>query len=171
VEALRRLGLDRNRDYSIRAVVSSPVRMTALYAGQIDAVPLGAEDRVEVEADGFPILVEMGTVLPEFPFTSLAASQAFATAAPQATAGLPKAVGRAMEFSRQNKDQAVELGKVHGLEREPAVARKALDLVAAGWRVTLTRERLAGLLAAREIAGTPEDFFDDRYLRLAGLAG
>ena len=170
VEALRRLGLERNRDYSIRAVGSSPVRLSALYSGQIDAVPLGAEDRVQVEADGFPILVEVGKVLPEFPFTALAASQPFATAKPEQTAGLLRAVGRGMDFGQQNRDRAVELGKAHGLEGEPAVARKALDIVADGWRVAVTRERIAAVLTAREIAGAPDDFFDDRYLRLAGLA-
>jgi ABC-type nitrate/sulfonate/bicarbonate transport system substrate-binding protein len=170
VEALRRLGLERNRDYWIRAVGSSPVRLSALYSGQIDAVPLGAEDRVQVESDGFPVLVEVGKVLPEFPFTALAASRAFASAQPESTAGLLRAVGRAMEFGRENRDRAVALGKAHGLEGEPAVARKALDLVADGWRVAVTRERIGTMLAAREIAGAPEDFFDDRYLRLGGLA-
>jgi hypothetical protein len=75
-----------------------------------------------------------------------------------------------MDFGRQNRDRTVELGKAQGLEGEPAVARKALDIVADGWRVAVTRERIAAVLAAREIAGAPEDFFDDRYLRLGGLA-
>lgn len=169
VESLRRLGLEANRDYTIQRQANMAARMSALYAGQIDAVPLGLEDRVQVMADGYPILVDMGKVLPEMPNAVIGASDAFAAARPDKVAGMLRAVARATDYIRQNRDRAVELGKAHGLEGDPAVGRKVIDFAADNWRIALTRQQVATLLAERELEGTPEDFFDDRYLRLAGL--
>lgn len=169
VEALRRLGLERNRDYTTRTVGSSPVRLSALYSGQVEAVPLGVEGPRAGRGGWLPRARRGGQGAPEFTFTTLAAGKSFAAARPDQTAGLLRGVARGMDFIRQDVDRAVELGRPSGLEADPAVARKALELRFDSVRVTLTRERVAAVQAAREIAGTPEDYFDDRYLRQAGL--
>src|SRR5262249_18357974 len=158
-ESLHRLGLERNTDYTIRPMGSSPARLSALTAGQVDAVPLGSEDRVQLEAEGLPVLVETGKVLPEFPQAVVGASKAFVAAKPERIAGFLRAVERGTDFIRQNPDRAVELGKANGLEGDPAVARKVVDRAADNWHVRLTRGNVAAVLAAREIEGSPDDFF------------
>ena len=50
------------------------LRLAALSTGQVQAVPLDPGDRFQAEADGFPVLLEIGRVIPEFPFSTLAAS-------------------------------------------------------------------------------------------------
>jgi NitT/TauT family transport system substrate-binding protein len=171
VESLRRLGLVRNQDYTIRPAGGGPARLTALYAGQLDTVPVAPAERVKAEADGFPALVELGRIIPEYPFTVLAVNRALATAEPARIAGLLWALGRAMDLIRQDTDRAVALGLAAGLEGDTVVQRQAIGYVVNDFQVGIKKEDLAAFMAARETPGTPDDFFDETYLRQAQQRG
>jgi ABC-type nitrate/sulfonate/bicarbonate transport system substrate-binding protein len=170
VEALRRLGLERDRDYTLRAVGNTSLRLAALSAGQVQAVPLDPSDRFHAEDDGFPVLLELRDVIPEFPFSTLTARQEIVTTRPAAIVGLLRALGRAQDVIRQDVDRAVELGVAHGLEGDRALQRKVMAYVAPDLHVSLNKANLAALMAARGLADSPDTVFDDRFLRQAGLA-
>lgn len=169
-EALHRLGLERDRDYAVRAVGNTSLRLAALSTGQVQAVPLDPGDRFKAEADGFPVLVEVGRVIPEFPFSTLMARQELAATHPEAIVGLLRAMARAQDFIRQDVDRAVDLGKAHGLEGDPALERKVMAFVAPDLHVNLNKENLAALMATRGLGDNPDAVFDDHFLRQAGLA-
>ncbi len=74
-----------------------------------------------------------------------------------------------MELIKENKDRAVEFGKIHKLPGEPEIQRRALDYVAEDFDVRLKKENVAALLNVLGIKGGPGEFFDDSYLTRAGV--
>src|SRR5262245_15704577 len=72
VEELARKGLVRDRDYKILyGAGNSPARAQALDAGRIQAAPFSFMERLDLEQRGFPVLFDIGTVMPKFPFVLL----------------------------------------------------------------------------------------------------
>jgi len=129
------------------------------------AAPLSSGERVRVEKQGFPILLEIGKALPDLPFTVVAATRRFAASNPDKVAAVLRALSRAMRLIRENKDRAVELGRMHRLRGEPEVQRRALDYVAEDFDVRLKKENVAALLNVLGLKGGPDEFFDESYLR------
>jgi NitT/TauT family transport system substrate-binding protein len=164
VESLRRKGMIRNRDYKLLSVGGTAVRIAALQTKKIDAAPLSSGERVNVEGEGFPVLLEIGKVLPEFPFTVLAATKKFAGSSPEKVSAMLRALDRAIRLIREDKDKAVQIGKAYGLRGDPTTQRKALEYVADDFEVALKRDQVAALLKVLEIKNSPEELFDERYL-------
>jgi NitT/TauT family transport system substrate-binding protein len=164
VEALGRKGLARNRDYTLLPVGGTAIRIAALQSKKIDAAPLSAGERVIVEADGFPVLLQIGQLLPEFPFSVLAATKHFAASSPAKVVGILRALDRAIRLIREDKDKAIEIGKAYGLRGDPTVEKKALEYLADDFDVTLRRHQVAALLKVLNIKNSPEEMFDGRYL-------
>jgi len=164
VESLRRKGMIRNQDYKLLAVGGTAVRIAALQSRKIDAAPLSSGERVNVEGEGFPVLLEIGKVLPEFPFTVLAATKKFAASSPDKVAAMLRALDRAIRLIRQDKDRAVQIGKAYGLRGDPTAQRKALDYVADDFEVALKRDQVAALLKVLEIKNSPDELFDESFL-------
>jgi ABC-type nitrate/sulfonate/bicarbonate transport system substrate-binding protein len=164
MESLRRNGLLRDRDYTLIPVGGTAVRVAALETNKIQAAPLSSGERVRVVQKGFPMLLEIGKTLPEYPFTILVATKKFAASSPDKIVGVLRALGKAADLIRKDKDRAVELGRIHGLRGEPEIQRKALDYVADDFEVHLKRENIAALLNAIGVKGAPEQFFNQTFL-------
>jgi len=166
-ESLRRKGLIRDRDYTLIPVGGTAIRVAALQAGKIQAAPLSSGERIGVEENGFPVLLEIGKTIPEFPFTVLAATKSFAVSNPDNVAGLLRALDKATSLIQKNKDAAVQLGKAYGLRGDIQTQRKALNYVADDFNVRLKKENLAALLNVIGIKKAPEEFFDESFLSRA----
>ena len=169
VEALGRKGLARNRDNKLLPVGGTAVRIAALQSKKIDAAPLSAGERVIVEADGFPVLLQIGQLLPEFPFSVLAATKHFAASSPAKVVGTLRALDRAIRLIREDKDKAIQIGQAYGLRGDPTVERKALEYLADDFDVALRRDQVAALLKVLNIKNSPEEMFDGRYLGRASV--
>jgi len=166
-ESLRLKGLIRDRDYTLLPVGGTAIRVAALQAGRIQAAPLSSGERVGVEEIGFPVLLEIGKTLPEFPFTVIAATKSFAASNPDKVAGILRALDKANALIQKDKDAAVQLGKAYGLRGEPQVQRKALNYVADDFNVRLKKDQLSALLNVIGIKKAPEEFFDESFLNRA----
>jgi NitT/TauT family transport system substrate-binding protein len=167
MESLRRNGFVRDRDYTLIPVGGTAVRVAALQTGKIHAAPLSSGERVRVEEEGFPVLLEIGKAIPEFPFTVVVATKKFATSNPDKVAGVLRALAKAIDLIRKDKDRAIELGKAHGLRGDVRVQRKALDYVADDFEIRVKKDHLAALLNVLGIRKGPEEFFDDTFLTRA----
>src|SRR5687767_13907536 len=76
VEGLAKKGMMRDRDYKILyGVGNSPARAQALETGKIQASPFSFLERLELEKKGFPVLFDIGKVLPGFPFVVIVGSR------------------------------------------------------------------------------------------------
>ena len=78
-----------------------------------------------------------------------------------------RAIAKAMELIRRDKDKAIALGRSHGLRGDSAIERRALDYYADDLDVRLKRENVSALLKQIEIAEAPQKYFDETYLTRA----
>jgi NitT/TauT family transport system substrate-binding protein len=168
VEALRRNGLVRDRDFTVLNIEGGPAaRMAALKSGKVNAVPLTWGQRVQAEKEGYVLLLDTREALPELPSTIVASTRQFANSNPDKVVRFLRVVGKAMELVRREKDKAITLGKSQGLRGDVAFERKALDYYAQDLDIRLGKENIAALLKQLEVAETPQKYFDDTYLTRA----
>ena len=78
-----------------------------------------------------------------------------------------RALDKANDLIRRDKDRAVALGIRHGLRGDIAVERKALDYYVADLDIRLKKENIAALLKQIDISDAPQKYFDDTYLTRA----
>jgi len=170
VESLRRHGLVKDRDFSVLNIEGGPAaRIAALKTGKVQAVPLTPGQRVQAERDGFTMLLDTRETLSEIPSTIVASTREFAASSPDKTVRFLRALDKANDLIRRDKEKAIALGIRHGLRGDIAIERKALDYYAADLDIRLKKENIATLLKQIDISDPPEKYFDDTYLtRAAG---
>ena len=171
VESLRRNGLTRDRDFTVLNIEGGPAaRIAALKSGKVHAVPLTPGQRVQAENDGFTVLLDTRETLTEIPSTIVASTREFASSSPDKVVKFLRALAKAMDFIRRDKEKAITLGRSHGLRGDIAIERKALEYYADDLDVRLKRENITALLKQIDIAEAPQKYFDDTYLtRATGL--
>lgn len=169
IEALRRRGLIRDKDYTLLPAGGTVLRIGALKTGKVDAIPLSSSERVAIQEEGFPVLQEIGDVLSEIPSSVLVAAKQVATKEPETVARFIRALHKSMRLIRTNKDKAIQLAAAAKLKGNLEAQRKALDYYANDLNVQIENESIVALLKALEIKGDANDFFDRSLLIRAGV--
>ena len=165
VESLRRHGMIKDRDFSVLNIEGGPAaRIAALKTGKVQAVPLTPGQRVQAERDGFTVLLDTRETLTEIPSTIVASTREFAGSSPDKTVRFLRALDKANDLIRRDKDKAVALGIRHGLRGDIALERKALDYYVADLDIRLKKENIAALLKQIDISDAPQKYFDDSLL-------
>lgn len=174
VEGLAKKGLVRDRDYKILyGVGNSPSRAQALEAGRIHASPFSFLERLELEQKGFPVLFDIGKVLPGFPFVVILASRHKVEADPEGVMALLRAIKRGIDFLRADKEKVAAAVIKKGTFGDPATIRKTVYQFSDVYSVSMTREDIAALIGAARIEaeakkfGGPEKFFAQNLLAKA----
>ncbi|HEX6440250.1 MAG TPA: ABC transporter substrate-binding protein [Candidatus Binatia bacterium] len=168
VESLKRNGLIKDRDYSLLNIEGgTAARMAALKAGKVHAVPVTPGQRVQAENDGFTILLDVRDSLADLPSNIVASTKDFARSNPDKTIRFLRALGKAMDLIRQDKDKAIALGRTNGLRGDAAMERKALDYYVQDLDIGLNKNNVEALLRLLDISDPAEKFFDDTYLKRA----
>ena len=167
LEALKRRGFVRDKDYKLLAAGSTQLRIGALKGGKVDAIPLSSGERHTLEDEGYPVLLEVGKVVPEIPFAVAVAAKAFTAKDPDLVVRFIRALGKSMQFIKTNGDKAIQLAVAGKLRGNPDTQRRALTYFAQDLDVAIERENIAALLSALGIKGEPEHFFDRTYLSRA----
>lgn len=168
VESLKRNGLIKDRDFTLLNIEGgTAARMAALKAGKVHAVPVTPGQRVQAENDGFTILLDVRDSLADLPSNIVASTKEFAKSNPDKTIRFLRALGRAVDLIRQDKDKAIALGKANGLRGDAPMERKALDYYVQDLDIRINKNNVEALLKLLDIADSPERFFDDTYLSRA----
>ena len=168
VESLKRNGLIKDRDFSLLNIEGGPAaRMAALKAGKVHAVPVTPGQRVQAERDGFTVLLDVRDSLAELPSNIVASTKEFATSNPDKTTKFLRALARAMDLIRRDKDKAIALGRASGLRGDAAIERKALDYYVQDLEIGINKNNIEALLRLLDISNPPEKFFDETYLSRA----
>jgi ABC-type nitrate/sulfonate/bicarbonate transport system substrate-binding protein len=168
VESLKRNGLIKDRDFTLLNIEGgTAARMAALKAGKVHAVPVTPGQRVQAEKDGFAILLDVRESLAELPSNIVASTKEFARSNPDTTSRFLRALARAMDLIRQNKDKAIALGRANGLRGDAAIERKALDYYIQDLDIGINKNNVEALLKLLDISDPPEKFFDETYLSRA----
>ncbi len=168
VESLKRNGLVKDRDFTLLNIEGgTAARMAALKAGKVQAVPVTPGQRVQAEKDGFTIVLDVRDSLAELPSNIVASTKEFARSNPDTTTRFLRAIARAMDLIRRDRDKAIALGRVNGLRGDAAMERKALDYYIQDLDIGINKNNVEALLKLLDIADPPEKFFDDTYLSRA----
>jgi ABC-type nitrate/sulfonate/bicarbonate transport system substrate-binding protein len=166
VESLRRKGnLVRDRDYTLLTVGGTALRVAALQSGRIHAAPVSTAARIALEREGFPVLLEIGRAIPEFPFVVLTARKDFVRDESQKTAGFVRALDSSVRLIREDKTKAVGLARAYGLRGDLETQKKYVEYIADSFQLRLSKENINALLKVLKIDQPPEMFFNDSLLK------
>src|SRR6266511_5277311 len=168
VESLRRNGLIKDRDFTVLNIEGGPAaRIAALKSGKVHAVPLTPGQRVQAESDGFTMLLDTRETLTEIPSTIVASTREFAGSSTDKTVRFLRALDKATDLIRRDKERVIALGIRHGVRGDIAIERKALDYYVADLDIRLKQENIAARLKHIDISDAPQKYFDDTYLTRA----
>ena len=130
VEALARKGLIRDKDYSVMYAGNSPARVNALESGLIHAGAFSANEKVVMEERGFPLLLETGKTLPEFPFMVVVTYRQKLKTNPAEVVAFLRALRNAMSVIQSSKDKVIAAAAKKDPSANVNVLRKSLDYTA-----------------------------------------
>jgi ABC-type nitrate/sulfonate/bicarbonate transport system substrate-binding protein len=170
VEALARKGLVRDKDYSVMYAGNSPARVNALESGVIHAGAFSANEKVVMEERGFPLLLETGKTLPEFPFMVVVSYRQKLKANPSEVVAFLRALRNAMNVIQTSKDKVIAAAAKKDPNANINVLRKSLDYTLDSFSIALAKKNIQALLSAAKVnvnldaPGTTEKFFVDEFL-------
>jgi ABC-type nitrate/sulfonate/bicarbonate transport system substrate-binding protein len=171
VEGLAKKGLVRDRDYKILyGVGNSPARAQALETGKIQASPFSFLERLELERKGFPVLFDIGSVMPGFPFVVIVSGKQKIEADPEGVVALLRAINRGLDFLKKNPDKVADAVIKKNTFGDPATVRKVIHQFARLYSISISKEDIDSLIAATRIEpeaqklGGAEKFFTRQFL-------
>jgi NitT/TauT family transport system substrate-binding protein len=171
VEGLAKKGLVRDRDYKILyGVGNSPARAQALETGKIQASPFSFLERLELEKKGYPILFDIGEVIPGFPFVVIATSRQKIETDPKGIVALLRGINRGLDFLKRNPEKVAAAVIKKNAFGEPATVRRAVHQFAGVYSTAISRDDIEALIAATRIEaearklGGAEKFFTRQFL-------
>jgi NitT/TauT family transport system substrate-binding protein len=167
VEALTRNGLLRDRDYKLMYSGTSPVRVKALETGIIQAAPFSATERVIMERQGFPAILEIGKAIPEFPFVVVIANRQKVKSRPPEIVSLLKGVRNSIELIQNDREKVLAAAAKKEPGSDISILRRSLSFTADTYSISLTKRNIEALLHAAKIhtpAGGTDKFFTDEFL-------
>ena len=170
VEALARKGFVRDKDYTILYSGNSPARVTALENGLIQAAAFSAIEKVMMEQKGFPLILETGKTIPEFPFMVIVASRQKVKSNPTEVVAFLRAVRNAMHLIQNNKEKVIAAASKKDPGANVNVLQKSLDYTVDSFSIALGKKNIEALITAAklgvnlEASGAMDRFFVDDFM-------
>jgi NitT/TauT family transport system substrate-binding protein len=124
--AVKQVGLDPDQDVAMLGIGEESNRYNALQLGQVDAAVLGPPLIYEAEAEGFPILLDIGELVP-IAMNGLVAHETTLRDRPDLVKRFLRAYIRGLQFIRQDRAETVRfVAEAEGLS-DLAIAEKTYD--------------------------------------------
>src|SRR5215510_3533691 len=146
VEALARKGLLRDKDYTILYSGNSPARVNALENGLIQAGAFSAIEKVVMEQKGYPLLLETGKTIPEFPFMVIVTSRQKIKSNPSEIGAFLRAVRNSMNLIQNSKEKVIAAALKKDPNANVSVLRKSLDYTVDSFSINLGKTNIQALL-------------------------
>lgn len=156
VEALARSGLARDRDYKVLYAGPSPMRLKALEAGVIHAAPFSAIERAAMESKGLPVILEIGKIIPEFPFAVIVTNKQKVKSNPAEIVALLKAIRAAMNFIKTDKEKVIASAAKKDPTADVNVLQKSLNYSVDSFSISITKKNIAALTYAVKLSAPSE---------------
>ena len=172
VEGLAKKGLIRDRDYKVLyGVGNSPARAQSLEAGRIQASPFSFLERLELEQKGFPVLFDIGKVLPGFPFVVILSSKRKTETDPEGVTALLRGMKRGLDFLKTDKEKVAAAVIKKGIFGDPVTIRKTVYYFSDLYSISITKEDIDAVIAAARIEAEAKKFGGaDKFYSAAILA-
>jgi ABC-type nitrate/sulfonate/bicarbonate transport system substrate-binding protein len=159
VEGLAKKGLVRDRDYKILyGVGNSPSRAQALESARIQASPFSFLERLELEQKGFPVLFDIGKVLPGFPFVVILAAKRKVETDPEGVIALLRGLKRGLDYLKTDKEKVAAAVIKKGTFGNPTTVRKTVYQFSELYSLPITKEDIDALIAAARIEPEAKKF-------------
>ena len=177
--ALKRLGLDPEKDVVLRQIGNTPDRTAALQTGAIAATVLNPEEKYLAEKFGVNILYDLRKLGLEFLNSDIVTTRAFMKKDEEAFRNVMKALIEAIHFLRTDKKRSMESMAKYMRSEDPKVIEIGYDFVAdASDRIPypsvkgiqLALDEIASELPAARKADAAR-FYDDRMLQQLEKSG
>jgi ABC-type nitrate/sulfonate/bicarbonate transport system substrate-binding protein len=171
VEALARKGLLRDKDYTILYSGNSPARVNALENGLIQAGAFSAIEKVVMEQKGYPLLLETGKTIPEFPFMVIVTSRQKIKSNPSEISAFLRAVRNSMNLIQNSKEKVMATALKKDPNANVSVLRKSLDYTVDSFSINLGKNNIQALINAAKLGvnldapGNLEKFFLDDFMK------
>ena len=170
VEALARKGLVRDKDYTILYSGNSPARVNALENGLIQAGAFSAIEKAVMEQKGYPLLLETGKTIPEFPFMVIVTSRQKIKSNPAEVNAFLRAMRNSMNLIQTNKEKVIGAALKKDPNANVSVLRKSLDYTVDSFSINLARNNIQALVNAAKLGvnldapGNLEKFFINDFM-------
>ncbi len=170
---LKKLGLDPEKDVTLRQVGQSPVRLAALQSGAIDATTITVEDRLVAEKFGLRILVDIPKLGIEVLSSGVVTTRSFIKKEEDTVRRFIRSIVEGIHFYRTHKARSVDLMAKYMKVTDPRLIEIAYDFNAQTYRqkphpfvqgIELVLEQLAQTIPAAKTA-EPERFIDARFVK------
>ena len=131
--ALRRAGLDPEKDVNILQIGPDAQNLAALLSGQLDATILSIPFSYMAAEKGLvKLMSQKEQVSQDYPTHVVYAKEEFAAKNPNTIKALLRATGRAIEWIKANPDEAAQLAS-NQLKFNLEYCRKGIDAFREGW--------------------------------------
>ena len=156
VRVLKAVGLDPEKDVTLRAVGDEGLRLQALSTGLVQASLLGSQGVIEGEKAGFKVIVAAADVIESLPFAGVTTTLAKLKENPQQIKRVLRAGLRGLRYVQDNKAGTVDvIQSWYRVERE--IAASIYDLARKSFS-TNGEVNDKGILLSMEFARTSGKF-------------
>jgi ABC-type nitrate/sulfonate/bicarbonate transport system substrate-binding protein len=170
---LRKLGIDPERDVTIRQVGQSPVRLAALQAGSIDGTTITVEDKLTAEKFGLNILVDIPKVGVEVLSSGVITTRSFIKKEQDTVRRFIRSIVEGIHTYKTRKAKSIEIMSRYMKVSDPRVIEIGYEFNAQTYRqkpypftdgIKLVLEQLSHTIPAAKSA-EPERFLDARFVK------
>jgi len=125
--ALRKLGMNPDRDVTMLQVGGSPERLAALQSGSVQAAALDFMSGIKMSREGYNVLARLNL---NYPYLGLLASRKFMKENPTATENFVKAFVESVVRFRKNRAEGIKVISKYMKSNEMDLVTEAYDFIA-----------------------------------------
>jgi NitT/TauT family transport system substrate-binding protein len=165
IAAMKKLGYQRDKDYIVLYVGNSPLRMIALEQGRVDASIFSSQQQIVLASKGYPMLTDVGRLLPEIPALVLSTTREKAKSNPDQVVRFLRAMNRSMNLIKSDPDRAVEDARKQRYSGDFKAEREALQYYYDSFSIGFNAANVESLIELSGIKSQmkPADFFDASF--------
>ncbi|MGH7827198.1 MAG: ABC transporter substrate-binding protein [Candidatus Binatia bacterium] len=125
--ALRKLGMNPDRDVTMLQVGGSPDRLAALQSGSVQAAALDFMSGIKMSKEGYNVLARLNL---NYPYLGLLAPRKFMKENPDATENFVKAFVESVARFRRNREEGIKVISKYMKSNEMDLVTQAYDFIA-----------------------------------------
>lgn len=165
VAAMKKLGYQRDKDYTIFYAGNSPLRMISLEQGRIDASIFSPQQHLVLTSKGYKSLADLGQLLPDIPALLLSTTRDKAKSNPEQAVRFLRAMNQAMNLIRTNPERALEDARKQKYSGDFKTEAEALKYYSDGFSIDFTAANVESLIELMSVKTQmkPTDFFEASF--------
>jgi len=165
VAAMKKLGYQRDKDYTIFFAGNSPLRMISLEQGRIDASIFSPQQHLVLTSKGYKTLADVGQLLPDIPALLLSTTRDKAKSNPEQAVRFLRAMNQAMNLIKTNPDRALEDARKQKYSADFKTEAEALKYYSDGFSIDFNAANVESLIELMSVKTQmkPADFFEASF--------